>query len=124
MLYLRIDAGKLLASCSGPYYIYGAKASGEIESIQIGYTYFTDSYVEAEELDSATYESFLIVPGDFLKALGLDADEFVFRILGQVQYSSTTKEFVISIMNTIYGNALGLDSNQKIPGLITVFKLK
>ena len=124
MLYLRIDAGKLLASCSGPYYIYGAKASGEIESIEIGYTYFTDSYVEAEELDISTYESFLIVPGDFLKGLGLNADEFAFRILGQVQYSSTAKEFVISIMNTIYGNALGLDANQKIPGLIAVFKLK
>lgn len=124
MLYLRTDAGKLLASCSGPYYIYGAKASGEIESIQIGYTYFTDSYVEAEELDIATYELFLIVPGDFLKGLGLNADEFAFRILGQVQYSSTTKEFFISIMNTIYGNTLGLDANQKIPGLITVFKPK
>lgn len=124
MLYLRANAGKLLASCSGPYYIYGAKASGEIESIQIGYTYFIDSYVEAEELDIATYESFLIVPGDFLKGLGLNADEFLFRILSQVQYSSTTKEFFISIMNTIYGNVEGLDSNQKIPGLITVFKLK
>ena len=124
MLYLRTDAGKLLASCSGPYYIYGAKESGEIESIKIGYTYFTDAYVEAEELDIATYESFLIVPGDFLKGLGLNADEFLFRILGQVQYSNTTKEFFISIMNTIYGNALGLDPNQKIPGLITVFKPK
>ena len=124
MLYLRTDASKLLASCSGPYYIYGAKVSGEIESIKIGYTYFTDSYVEAEELDITTYESFLIVPGDFLNGLGLNADEFLFRILNQVQYSSTTKEFFISIMNTIYGNVEGLDSNQKIPGLITVFKLK
>ena len=125
LLYLRTisDNSQAQVLRAGSFTVY-ARSNGEVSAFEPGESYFTSAYQGTESIDLDRNDALLIVTGDFLDAIGLNANEFFTRILAPISWAGAGKNYIADVLKQTYKELPELDLNKKLPGSLAAIVWK